>query len=702
MISRFLKKCAFLLIFGASFSGISQSKDVAIHFADQFYEKQDYHNALINYLFAANDSVIKSIDVVPYEVSTTSQKVNPKSKKKEAYPSSREEYLNHKIAQCYRYTQDYKRAEIYYEKTQNSEHYPEDLFQYGASLMNNKKYEEAMEVFNRYKASENINDSLMRATQLAITGCFYAIEANKSPSQAVLELADTAIFNKGTADFGVRYFGNKDRLTFTSAREGGVILKPEQESEYLCDVYWVEREGGNWKEATNFGRPMNSAQHDAAAAWNNGNTIFYSRWSDDERPDVKIHLSRMKDFMFYEAFVLSEPVNVDGYKSKHPFVTKDGRTMYFSSDKPGGKGGFDIWMIQLDKLGNPLGEAVNLDYPINSELDEVTPFFHEPSSTLFFSSNGYNSIGGFDVYSSFFNLDDSTYQKPKNLGVPINSSKDDTYLIWDDELRTGFISSDRAPCEFGHCYDIYEVKNEPIIISLSGNTYVKYDEDPLDEVNLTFKDVDGNFQPFEMLTNQTGYYDTILAQGIELFIKATKEGYFADAAILNTKNITTSTDLKQDFYLDKIPEKEIEIEGIEYDFNSDKLRPISMEILDKLYDFLVLNNNLVVEINSHTDFRGTDSYNLDLSQRRAKSCVDYLIEKGIDPSRLIAKGYGESQPNILKNDKKPVLDINGEEVYLTEKFIKAEKDKELVNQYHQKNRRTSFIVVGENFEKKSI
>jgi outer membrane protein OmpA-like peptidoglycan-associated protein len=336
---------------------------------------------------------------------------------------------------------------------------------------------------------------------------------------------------------------------------------------------------------------------------------------------------------------------------------------------------------------------------VNSDLDEVTPFFHEASSTLFFSSNGHNSIGGLDVYKSYYDKDGETFNTPANLGLPINSSKDDAYLIWDTKLMKGFLSSDREPCENGHCFDIYEVTNEPIRIVLSGYSYDAATNDILPNTSLTFKDVDGEFAPFVIQTDSSGFYEKELTQGWELFIKAQKEKYFADAANINTKTITETTALTQDFYLNPIPQEEIEIEGIEYDFDSDKLRPISMQRLDKIYEFLVLNNNLVVEINSHTDCRGVDIYNLDLSQRRAKSCVDYLVSKGIARERLIPKGYGETQPNFMAGvDKKPVLNEKGDRILLTEDYINKQKSKERKEELHQRNRRTSFKVVGEKYE----
>ena len=184
-------------------------------------------------------------------------------------------------------------------------------------------------------------------------------------------------------------------------------------------------------------------------------------------------------------------------------------------------------------------------------------------------------------------------------------------------------------------------------------------------------------------------------------MKAQKDGYFADAAVINTELITESTTLRQDFYLEQIPQKEIKIDGIEYDFDSDKLRPVSMEILDKLYQFLELNENLIVEINSHTDYKGSDKYNMNLSVKRAQSCVNYLIGKGIDSKRLVAKGYGETLPtHYVTPEKTPILDQNGNELILTEKFILT-LSKEEQDRANQLNRRTAFKVVGENFNLES-
>jgi outer membrane protein OmpA-like peptidoglycan-associated protein len=246
------------------------------------------------------------------------------------------------------------------------------------------------------------------------------------------------------------------------------------------------------------------------------------------------------------------------------------------------------------------------------------------------------------------------------------------------------------------------VDNEPIIIKLEGVAFNNDTYEPLPNTRLTFKDVDDKFENYTITTDENGYYSTILNQGLEIFIKAQKEKYFADAAVVNTKTITTSKTVTQDFYLKPIPPSEIAIEGIAYDFNSDKLRPASLIELNKIFEFLQLNDNLEISVNSHTDTRGSDAYNKKLSQRRAQSCVTYLISLGLDSSRIIANGFGEEQPNLLLDSgKKPVLDENGSAILLLESYINSQLTEEKKEFLHQLNRRTSFKVTGENFEMES-
>ena len=694
-----MKNILFILFCTIQFVTFSQSKMVWLNTADQLYEKEDYHNALIYYQKVLNDTIALSQPVLPYEVQLTNRALSKKKKEMDSQLVTIEDYTNHQIAMCYKNTFDYKRAEEQFSKTYQTEGYPNDAFYYGNALKNNGKCEQAIEVFESFIRSSPESDSLVEVAKTQMRGCLFILNDSGAKTEAVVELADST-FNTGSTSFAVSYFNSEDKVMFTSARPGGVILDPEQQSEYLCDVYWAEKDNNAWKPAVNFGRPLNSAQHDAASSINNTNTIFYTRWSEN-RIHPKIYLARMMNGKFFEAYELDERVNVEGYSSQQPYISMDGKTLYFSSDRPGGEGGFDIWKIKLDEEGSFVGGPINLGPNVNSSANEVTPFFHEATSTLFFSSDGYNSIGGFDVFKSDCHPDTKIYSLPLNMGTPINSSFDDTYMIWDAKLESGFLSSDREICEFGHCYNIYEVRNSAIVISLDGYAYNMETDEILPNTNISIKDVTGEKANYQVSTDENGYYAIDINIGEMIFMKAQKENYFADAAVVNTESITQSTKLQQDFYLDPIPEDEIRLEGIEYDFDSDRLRPASKQILDTLYKLLELNDNLMVEMNSHTDYKGSDAYNLDLSKRRAQSCVNYLVQKGINKDRLKAIGYGEGSPTIWVDEQKnPILDAEGNKQVLTEKFIKtlSKSNQEKANQL---NRRTAFKVVGEGFKVES-
>ncbi len=662
----------------------AQSKQVWIYDGDNYFEKSDYASALKFYEKAQNDSLSAMMTIVPYEVEITNQKIgkNKTTELDSVTKVSTIDYLHHQIAMCYLLTYDYKRASENLAKTKECLGYQDDKYYYGVSLMNIESYDSAMVQFEQYIQSENKKDSLVKLAKKHVQGCYYALSDNSVKKEKFVTLADTTVFNKGTSSFATMYWGD-DKMIFTSAREGGVVFdRTKQNSEFLCDLYWTKMNGENsWEAPANFGRPLNSSLHDASGGFNNNNVMFYTKWSDEKMEEKNIHLARMINMKFFESYKLDSAINVPGYKSINPFITMDGTLMYFSSNRPGGKGGMDLWKIEIDELGKPLGEAQNLGSYVNTSSDEISPFFHEQSSTLFFSSGGHGSLGGLDIYKSEYDQDNMFYSSPINMGAPINSSMDDAYMIWDEKFKYGYLSSDREPCENGHCYKIYHVENAPIKIMLQGFVFDAETDDPIANATITFKDIRGAFEAFDVQTNEIGFYKTELHQNAEAFMKAKQKGYFADAASVDTRMITESTTLTQDFFLSKIPGTEIEIPGIEYDYDSPELRTASKLILDTLASFLELNDNISIQIRAHTDARGDDDYNLRLSDRRAGSVVKYLVGKGIDKGRLDYRGMGETE---LLDDCFQYEDCG--------ETGKTDCD------CHQKNRRTTFKTTSEDFK----
>ncbi len=680
-----MRKLLLATILLAAVNVFGQSKKVWLKYADAAYARKDYPTAIDYYTKVLDDTTVLSELILPYEV----QLVNIKSKDfkqdsvKKTVPKAAKEvtkadYVTHQLAHAYQLNFDYQNAVINYKKVVDNGSYPGDAYYYAISLMNVRNYKDAMQKLEALMSSVT-NDTLKKAIQKNISSCYFALDTNSYKQMILVKKMDTVVFNVGTANFAPMYFGSPTKLLFTSARRGGVILDPEkQDSRYLCDLYYTELKDTGWMKPVNFGRPVNTGLHEGASVVSSDDIMFFTRWSDANRTESFIYMAKMKDGLFYEAYKLSETVNKSGYKAQQPYVSFDGTKLFFSSNKPGGKGGFDIYMCNIDENGLT-GEAKNLGDAINTPGDEVTPFYHTISNTLFFSSNGHTGIGGLDVFKSSLNVDDSLYSLAKNLGRPINSSKDDAYLILDRVQTKGYFASDREDCPGGNCYDIYEFENEPITFDISG--YVTDDEtgDPIPSALVTIKDVHNDVEPLYLITDDKGFYSSPLRENMEYFLKAQKKGYFADAGSAVTKGLTETTHLEKDFILRKIPAGDVVIEGIEYDFNKASLRPKSMEILDKIVDLMVLNDNLQIEINSHTDTRGSDKYNMKLSQGRAQSCVDYMISKGISKDRVKAQGYGETKP--LVSD---------------EEIAKMVPKSEEFEAAHQKNRRTAFKVTGES------
>lgn len=691
-----MKKLFKLIILFLPILNFAQSKKLWIISADDAFKKKDYASAAYFYAKVLDDTTVLEQIVLPYETQLVNLKLNPwvkvpewslgKQKKdtnqiksQKTIKISNYDLILYKLGLSYLFNKDYKHAVSTLKECSERKVFADALYYYGIALMNNKKYDQALKIFEEYNSSENASDSLKLLATKFQSSCFFGIEQEKKKREITVFKADTNVFNKGTSNFAPMYYMSPDKILFTSARKGNVVNDPEKEDpEYLCDIYWTEKINDSWIKPVNVGKPVNTAMHEGAAIVTPDEVMLFTRWSDFRREDIYIYAAKMNNGKFYESFKLNQNVNIPGYKSMHPFVTMDGRKLFFSSNRPGGLGGMDIWVCEIDEEG-VIGTPKNLGHPVNTIGDEVTPFFHQISQTLFFSSNGHPGLGGLDIFKSHYDEDNSTFEFPKNLGTPINSAKDDAYFIMDKTQYKGFFSSDREPCEGGHCYDIYEFINEPIIFDLKGYVYDAETNDPIPSALVTIKDVHGDDEPLYVITDEKGYYFTELKPDMEYFLKAQKNKYFAQSANLATKGKTETTHFEQDFYLNKIPAGEIEIEGIEYDFDKATLRPKSKEVLDKIVELLNLNDNISIEINAHTDSRGNDKYNLKLSKARAQSCVDYLISKGISKNRLKANGFGESQPLI------PDEEINK----LTPKSPEWEAA-------HQKNRRTAFRVIGES------
>ncbi len=706
---------AFLFI-----NAFAQSNFVKIDAADKYYANKDYANAALLYAQVVNDTSIIASRVLPYKIQMVNLSIMPKDAKKadavkkenissdpkdstnkkpaevvkdvpvkpdstkkapkEPDPKtvSKYDHVLYRLASSYMLNADYNNATLTYKKCVDRNIYPDARYYYAMCLLNVKRPQEALNQLEAYVTSKPANDSLAKIAVKKEAGCYLAMDTVNISREIKVTQLDTNVFNKGNCSFAPSYFSGSNKIMFTSARKGNVVLDPKKEdAEYLCDLYWTELKDSTWSKAVNMGASINTHVHEAASFVNGEESVYFTRWSDLTPNEASIYKSKMMNERFFAALKLSDNVNMAGYKSMQPCLSPDGSKLYFSSNRPGGKGGFDIWYCSIDGTGHA-GPAKNLGAPFNTVGDEVTPFIHAVTGSLYFSSNGLPGLGGLDIFKCELNPADSVLAFPLNLKAPINSSKDDSYFVLDRTQGKGFFASDRVECKGGNCYKIFEFLNQPIKFDVSGIVFDAETNAPLADALITIIDPHGGSDPVFIQSDASGNYFAELKGNMDYFMKAQKNKYLGSSASISTKEKTATEHFQQDFLLAAIPKGEIEISGIEYDFNSATLRPASKANLDKVVDLMVLNDNLSINIEANTDSRGNDKYNMKLSQARAQSCVDYLISKGIAQKRLFAKGLGETNPLIKE------VDIN--------KMVKKSPEWEAA---HQKNRRTALKVVGE-------
>jgi OOP family OmpA-OmpF porin len=591
-----------------------------------------------------------------------------------------EQYVAMQLAHSYRLNADFPAALEYYGRCVESK-VKDALYYYGISLMAVKKYQDALNALETYLNSNAGSDSLLGLAQKKQAGCFLAIDSLKGPRTMVVQKLDSAVFNQGNSSFAISYYNNNPKkLFFTSARKGstGDLKKPKDTlTDFICDLYSVEKSDSGWKKPERLARPINSEMHEGAG-FINERYCFFTRWSDENPSEALLYRVNITDGRFFAPEKLGLFINKLGYKTTHPFVTGDGKRLYFSSNRPGGMGGMDIWYSDISEEGI-FSEPKNVGAPVNTKGDEVTPFLHSPSNTFYFSSNGHVTIGGLDIMRAEYMPADNVYGIPANMNTPINSSKDDAYYVAENNGLNGYFTSDRDDCPGGNCYKVFSFNAQPVRFDVSGIVTDAATNEPIVGALVTCINTHNGEDIQFVTSDDKGNYAFDLKPNSEYFIKSQKNKYFADAASLATEGKTKSESFTQDFLMNTIPAGEIEISGIEYDFNSAALRPTSMANLDKIVDLLKLNDNLAVDIEANTDSRGDDKYNMKLSQARAQSCVDYMVSKGIPATRLKSKGYGETNPLIKDAD--------------IDKMVKKSPEWEAA---HQKNRRTALRIVGES------
>ncbi|RME14790.1 MAG: hypothetical protein D6799_06730 [Bacteroidetes bacterium] len=479
------------------------------------------------------------------------------------------------------------------------------------------------------------------------------------------------------ADGTEMYFTSR-RIVSSSENKKKKNTQMEKENIYYSRF---DPEKQKWTDAEILPPPINQPDrfNSAVALSNDGQTLFIYR--DDADGNGDIYEVRKKGLTWSEPQKLPEPIN-SKYHESSISVSPDGNTIYFTSNRPGGAGGMDIWYCVKDKNGK-WNKAINLK-EINTDKDEEGVFMHPDGKTLYFSSRGYKGLGGYDIY--YTRLENNRWINPLNLGAGINTKDDDVYFVVEANGKNAYYATVRKD-GIGE-KDIYRLtflfpenkKNTAAQLTLfKGNILDKKENRPL-QADIELIDLDKNERITVLQSNEaTGSFMISLPAGKNYAINVRKEGYLFYSENFNIPSNDTYKEVHKTILLEKLAVgAKIVLKNIFYDYDKATLRPESKTELDKLYELLLSNPALKVELSAHTDSRGSDEYNLKLSQQRAQSCVDYLISKGIAKERIIAKGYGEQQPLVPDSE---IFKLSSEE----------EKEKA-----HQQNRRTEIKILENN------
>ncbi len=603
----------------------------------------------------------------------------------------------YQIADCYRLVNDRKKAAPAYKRVLRMDYQrkePLALLYYADALKSLGEYEEAILNYDLY--TERVPDD-PRGRDGA-ESCRLALEWLEQSSKYSVE--NLKKINSKTDDFAPT-FSDKfyNSVIFTSTRDG-VTGKGMDEwtGQNFSDLFAAKLDRkGAWSTPVLIEKEkvINSEANEGVATFDTDfRNMYFTRCSNmkGEKKGCQIYKSSAsgKSFGNPSLIALFSDTSVT---VGHPALSEDELMMIFSTDKEGGYGGKDLWMAKRKDKDGEFSVPVNLGSVINTVGDEMFPFLRH-DTVLYFASDRHLGMGGLDIFKC--SLVDDEWSAPVNLRPPINSNGDDFGIIFRPEEESGFFTSNRPGGRGGD--DLYSFIEPPLEYTLKG--VVKDDLTLLYIEGAKVKLIGSNGTSIEAKTDPKGYYNfgkTQIAPNTSYEIIVDKNNYFTVSGKITTVGEEGSKDFVRDFMLEPIPAEPIVLPDILYELDRWELLPQYQDSLQGLIQTLDENPTIIIELASHTDARASEEYNDILSQRRAESVVNYLIERGIDPERLVAKGYGERVPRTLKKDYKKDDFFFPAGTTLTEAYIDSLKTMQYKEAAHQLNRRTEFKVLSKDF-----
>ncbi len=598
------------------------------------------------------------------------------------------------IALCHRYTNNHRMAEAWFNRAVRS-NYPDPIaiLYLADAMMNNGKYEDALEQYQKY--AEKVPDDWRGPRGIASVEL--ALQLMEEPNEYDVEAI--RLFNSRYDDFTPAFADHRATiLIFASSRDEalGRDNDPWTGNKHTSFFITFQDRAGDWGRPRLLDEgPINTEYNEGSPSVNAPATeMFFTRCVRAEDVDMGCRIYKAsRDGANWTNPQIVPLTNDSMVTVGHPAISPDELELYFASDMQGSIGDMDIWVVRRNSPGGEFGQPENLGEPVNTKGTEMFPYVHEDGS-LYFASDGHPGMGGLDIFRTSLTPDGWT--EPENLGTPINSPADDFGIVFKPGLEQGFFSSNRGRTG---SYDIHSFYLAPVLFSISGTVYDDSTQTTLRGAVVQLLGSDGSLIQTE--TDRDGHYmfdEQQVRENTSYEILVNMTGYFSGRAQESTVGLDRSREFEVDVSIAPIPVTAIALPEILYEFDSWELQAQFKDSLNGLVRTMRDNPNIVIELASHTDSRGTHEYNDTLSQRRAQAVVDYLVEQGIEKERLEAVGYGKRKPRLIETTIERDGYVFEAGTELTEQYIDNLTEEEHQDVAHQLNRRTEFRVTREDYE----
>jgi len=636
--------CISLFLFLIVFSSYSQTLKDHLSKGDRYFQKKDYENALINYLEAL------SLD-------------------------GQDAQTNFKVGISYWNEKNFGPAVAYLEKAYhlNPAVDPDIDYHLGMAYQENHQYTNALKHFESLRAT---NKKLSVIAHQKIKECSIADSLMGIPVKVDIQpLAGT--INTPFSEYYPLITSDGKTLIFTSNRS--VDEYSIKSATNFADVYTSRKQGTEWSIPEKISAEINVKLNEAATSLSaDGKTLFlyYEEGNGD------IYTATLENGAWTLPVPLNKFVNHPQYRESSACISPDGTKLFFSSNRPGGKGGYDLYVCELGSNGQ-WGRPANLGSAINTRRNEESPFLHSDGTTLYFSSNGHPTLGKSDIFKSTYQ--NGKWTRPENLGFPINSSSEEGYFVLSTDNKTGYYA--RRQGKGAGNLDIYSVDfspsmpvaqegesrpapgreaeragllegNKKIVTLLKGSVV---DARTSEALEATVRLVDNSNRNIvaNIGTDSSGKFELIITQGGNYGLTTEKKGYLFNSMNFNLPAFEKYQEMKTHILMVKaeVGSKAV-LKNIFFDANQSVLKNESRAELEKIYDLLLENPQRRIRINGHTDNIGQPKTNLLLSLKRAEAVVQYLLQAGIAPDRLQAKGYGSERPLVSNDDEQEGRQIN--------------------------------------------